>query len=95
MKAKLITLFVGVFIAVASWVPLWIIAARDISSIGSSSSVRSKMISGRFTVVGGSRLQARWLTVALSKQYEFDTKHKPLKVLTDRGQHVDEERRTV
>jgi len=60
MKAKLITLFVGVFNAVASWVPLWIIAARDMSSIGSSSSVRSKMISGRFTVVGGSRLDARW-----------------------------------
>jgi hypothetical protein len=41
-------------------VPLWIIAARDMSSIGSPSSVRSKMISGRFTVVGGSRLDARW-----------------------------------
>ena len=43
MKAKLITLFVGVFIAAASWVPLWIIAARDMSSIGSSSSVRFKI----------------------------------------------------
>jgi hypothetical protein len=29
MKAKLIALFVGVFIAIVSWVPLWIIATRD------------------------------------------------------------------
>jgi hypothetical protein len=29
MKGKLITIFVGVFIAVISWVPLWIIEASD------------------------------------------------------------------
>jgi len=29
MKANLITIFLGVFIAVASWVPLWIVEARD------------------------------------------------------------------
>jgi hypothetical protein len=29
MKANLITAFVGVFIAVASWVPLWIVEAYD------------------------------------------------------------------
>jgi hypothetical protein len=29
MKANLITAFVGVFIAVASWVPLWIVKAYD------------------------------------------------------------------
>ncbi len=29
MKGILITIFVGVFIAVMSWVPLWIIEARD------------------------------------------------------------------
>jgi hypothetical protein len=28
MKGKLITIFVGVFIAVVSWVPLWIVEAR-------------------------------------------------------------------
>jgi hypothetical protein len=29
MKAKLITIFIGLFIAVAAWVPLWIVEARD------------------------------------------------------------------
>jgi hypothetical protein len=29
MKAKLTTIFVGVFIAVVAWVPLWIVEARD------------------------------------------------------------------
>jgi hypothetical protein len=29
MKGKLIAVFVGVFIAVVSWVPLWIVEARD------------------------------------------------------------------
>jgi hypothetical protein len=29
MKRNLITIFVGVFIAVASWVPLWIVEAYD------------------------------------------------------------------
>ena len=29
MKAKLITILVGAFIAAASWVPLWIVEARD------------------------------------------------------------------
>ena len=29
MKGKLITVLVGVFIALASWAPLWIIMARD------------------------------------------------------------------
>jgi hypothetical protein len=29
MKANLITIFVGVFIAVVSWVPLWIVEAHD------------------------------------------------------------------
>jgi hypothetical protein len=29
MKGKLTTIFVGVFIAVAAWVPLWIVEARD------------------------------------------------------------------
>jgi hypothetical protein len=29
MKGKLIAIFVGVFIAVAAWVPLWIVEARD------------------------------------------------------------------
>jgi hypothetical protein len=28
MKGKLIAIFVGVFIAVVSWVPLWIVEAR-------------------------------------------------------------------
>jgi hypothetical protein len=29
MTGKLITIFVGAFIAVVSWVPLWIVEARD------------------------------------------------------------------
>jgi hypothetical protein len=29
MKGKLVTIFVGVFAAVMSWVPLWIVEARD------------------------------------------------------------------
>jgi hypothetical protein len=29
MKGKLITISVGLFIAIVSWVPLWIIEARD------------------------------------------------------------------
>ena len=29
MKGKLIAVVVGVFIAVVSWVPLWIVEARD------------------------------------------------------------------
>ena len=29
MKTKLIAIFVGVFIAVVAWVPLWIVEARD------------------------------------------------------------------
>ena len=29
MKANLITIFVGIFIAFASWVPLWIVEAYD------------------------------------------------------------------
>jgi hypothetical protein len=29
VKGKLITILVGVFIAVVSWVPLWIVEARD------------------------------------------------------------------
>jgi hypothetical protein len=29
MKGNLTTIFVGVFIAVAAWVPLWIVEARD------------------------------------------------------------------
>jgi len=29
MKGKLIAVFVGVFIAVVSWVPLWIVEAYD------------------------------------------------------------------
>jgi hypothetical protein len=29
MKGKLIAVFVGVFIAVVSWMPLWIVEARD------------------------------------------------------------------
>ena len=29
MKGKLIAIFVGVFIAVVSWVPLWVVAERD------------------------------------------------------------------
>jgi hypothetical protein len=29
MKGKLITIFVGVFISVVSWVPLWIVEERD------------------------------------------------------------------
>jgi hypothetical protein len=29
MKAKLITIVVGVFIAVISWLPLWIVEERD------------------------------------------------------------------
>jgi hypothetical protein len=29
MKGKLIAIFVGVFIAVVSWVPLWIVEERD------------------------------------------------------------------
>jgi hypothetical protein len=29
MQGKLITVLVGVFIAAASWVPLWIVEARD------------------------------------------------------------------
>lgn len=29
MRGKLITILVGVFIAVVSWVPLWIVEARD------------------------------------------------------------------
>jgi hypothetical protein len=29
MKGNLITVFVGAFIAVASWLPLWIVEARD------------------------------------------------------------------
>ena len=29
MKGKLIAIFVGVFIAVVAWVPLWIVEARD------------------------------------------------------------------
>jgi hypothetical protein len=29
MKGKLIAIVVGAFIAVASWVPLWIVEARD------------------------------------------------------------------
>jgi hypothetical protein len=29
MTGKLITIFVGVFIAAVSWVPLWIVEARD------------------------------------------------------------------
>jgi hypothetical protein len=33
MNGKLITIFVGLFIAVVSWVPLWIVTARDPQSI--------------------------------------------------------------
>lgn len=33
MKAKLITIFAGLFIAIASWVPLWIVEARDPTAI--------------------------------------------------------------
>jgi hypothetical protein len=33
MIGKLITIFVGVFIAVMSWVPLWIVEARDPQAI--------------------------------------------------------------
>lgn len=33
MKGKLITILVGAFISVASWVPLWIVTARDPQSI--------------------------------------------------------------
>jgi hypothetical protein len=33
MKANLITIFVGLLIAIVSWVPLWIIQARDPQSI--------------------------------------------------------------
>ena len=29
MRGKLIAIFVGVFIAVVAWVPLWIVEARD------------------------------------------------------------------
>jgi hypothetical protein len=29
MKGKLIAIFVGVFIAVVAWLPLWIVEARD------------------------------------------------------------------
>jgi hypothetical protein len=29
MKGNLTTIFVGVFIAVVAWVPLWIVEARD------------------------------------------------------------------
>jgi hypothetical protein len=29
MRAKLITVFVGVFVAVASWLPLWIVTTND------------------------------------------------------------------
>ena len=29
MTGKLITIFVGAFIAVVSWVPLWIVEVRD------------------------------------------------------------------
>jgi hypothetical protein len=29
MKANLISIFVGIFIAVVSWVPLWIVEAYD------------------------------------------------------------------
>jgi hypothetical protein len=29
MKGKLIAIFVGVFISVVSWVPLWIVEERD------------------------------------------------------------------
>jgi hypothetical protein len=29
MRANLVTTFVGVFIAVVSWVPLWIVEVRD------------------------------------------------------------------
>ena len=29
MRANLISIFAGIFIAVASWVPLWIVAAYD------------------------------------------------------------------
>lgn len=29
MKGTLIAIFVGVFVAVVSWVPLWIVEARD------------------------------------------------------------------
>lgn len=29
MKATLITILVGVFVAVVSWVPLWIVETRD------------------------------------------------------------------
>jgi hypothetical protein len=29
MKGNLITIFVGLFIAIVSWVPLWIVEARD------------------------------------------------------------------
>jgi hypothetical protein len=29
MKGKLISIFVGIFIAVVSWVPLWIVEAYD------------------------------------------------------------------
>jgi hypothetical protein len=33
MKGKLITIFVGLFIAIVSWVPLWIVEARDPQAI--------------------------------------------------------------
>ena len=29
MKGKLISIFVGIFIAIVSWVPLWIVEAYD------------------------------------------------------------------
>ena len=29
MRGKLITTLVGIFIAIVSWVPLWIVEARD------------------------------------------------------------------
>ena len=29
MKANLVTIFVGVFIALVSWVPFWIVEVRD------------------------------------------------------------------
>jgi len=32
-EGKLIAIFVGLFIAVVSWVPLWIVTARDPQSI--------------------------------------------------------------
>jgi hypothetical protein len=49
MKGKLVTIFVGVFAAVMSWVPLWIVEARDPQAMP----VRLGLLTFAVSFVGG------------------------------------------